>query len=1543
MSKLILDRASRSYPFPGGIASKLGDRFEAKWAVKKLFEVILGLADAFQFEFIASINQGVEFWLLKNGRKEWYQAKKQNVKGNWTIKRLETEGVLTTALAKLSLSSVDQFFFLSSAPATQLANLAQRAALVESGPTEFLDALSDEERFTHLESLQKAWETAPEVTWDYLRRLQIMCEPETDLDINLRMIGGRLFSDPYEKFFPILREYLENNFNRVLTTEIVHREIINGGILAPRAPLDPSLRERIVNANQRYLESYTPFDAGGTIIPRQETQEILDLITKETETSIILVTGNAGTGKSSVVRQILASLEERGATYLAFRVDSRLGIDSAAALGLALFDRRENPVFTLESLATSGSAILVIDQIDTISEVSGRTGAIREVVFELLSFAHLPNNIKIIAVCRSYDLANDSALRDKLEKGKQARQIEVKPLDWATEIKPLLLERELPVERITQKQRKLLTSPLNLALFLDVTEGNELVLSFQSTTDLFDRLIKKKERSIRDRGYPNFALMPALSELAAIMSRDQSLEAPAAALDHIPHALEQLSTEHLIVHLQGRVSFFHESLFDYAFARSFVTARKDILNLLKEDEQHLFRRTQVSQILAIYRQTGPRRVYLQQLRELLTSADVRYHIKDAVSRWLGDVPTPLEDELNIILILDRAERGMPALVRQAIYPQAGWLPSLIRQGLITNWLGSVNEERRDDALSILRNAVTTFPIEVIKVMRDWWQEDHERGAIVLGWLSWLPDFKPFPELLAINLDLIRSKPKGLFDRAGLYDQHSLSNWIKHDPDAAGEILRAWFDTWYKVFPEEHPFDRNGQNDLDYHWIEELQKKSSAAFLKAAIPAFVEAIHRINKSFDGQYPKDYTWQVRYDRDSYGANRFLTLLRKGLADITQTTPKKAIGYLTQIDPSSHPAAMFIWLETIGSIGEHLGHLLPTLLSSEQLFKAGPHGATWLSMARAANAALPHLSPQEQDLVETRILNHWPELIWAKKLINDLANGQPEEDLFFTRQQVLSYLRWNGHEQWSCLKNIDQGSLSLKARLKFAQLDRKFTGEKPEEPNTPEAKFVPPPIGMERAKFMSNSDWISAISAYRDSREDQRGRGEWVNHTGARGLAGLLRGRAKEEPERFAHLLHQIPFDTPQIYFNEILNGLAEGQPKKETLKSAIRFVHVLPDRSCCEGISRLLQTFPTLAEEDDIFSILLWYVNNGPAATDGQADQKRTQELLLTPSQLTQRGSFTQVRSGYYDRGIAAEALAAVLWDCAPRLEAGVRVLHERIEQETLESVRCFLTEPIYSVLHHDKRRGAELLKQLVMRPERADLLPLSTFMGNRILFYILHSEAEIGRELLDLLLNSVNEEQQLLGAFHLFREAFYDEVFASRANTLAIQSEKCRKLAANSAATHLPDAAYQDRAVQQLIQFFDDPSEEVRTEAAECFREIWNLDITPYRHLMRAFIESRAFETDSFSLFHLLIETHQKTTEEVILAAERVLSLSEQADTLSAPTSRHRGMHSLDDLLLREYRATDCYPELRKRILDILDRMLVLGLYGADKVIQEHER
>ena len=378
----VTDRASRIFPFAGGIAGKLGDRFETKWAVKKLFEVLRGAAEALQFEFVDPVNHGVEFRLVRNGCCEWYQTKKQNVQGNWTIRRLEQEGVLATAQAKLSSSAIDRFFFVSETTAKDLDALSKRATAVETC-AEFSACLTDDERNDHFPTLQRIWNATPDQTFGHLKRISVLVESETTLDIDIHLLGGLSFNDPYSRFYPHLREYLENNFNRELTTEIVRREIIGGGILVPCAPLDPTLRERIESANQSYLASYNPFGVGGSTILRQETQDVLSLLDEIDGPSIILLTGNAGTGKSGVIRQVLTALNARGMTYLAFRVDRCLTIDSSSALGHALYGSHESPFFTLQALSPDIPAILFVDQIDAISEISGRTGVIREVVFEL--------------------------------------------------------------------------------------------------------------------------------------------------------------------------------------------------------------------------------------------------------------------------------------------------------------------------------------------------------------------------------------------------------------------------------------------------------------------------------------------------------------------------------------------------------------------------------------------------------------------------------------------------------------------------------------------------------------------------------------------------------------------------------------------------------------------------------------------------------------------------------------------------------------------------------------------------------------------------------------------------------------------------------------------------------------------------------------------------------------------------------------------------------------------------------------------------------
>ncbi len=432
--------------FPGGIAGKLGNRFEAKWTVQKCIEVFVGQADSIRFESINPADHGVEFSLSRGQFKEWHQTKRQETNGNWTVNRLEKEGVLSSALKKLTANSDDVFVFVSEASAKGVHDLPGKAVIAQSWK-EFDEGLSEEQR-KEFAALSRVWKAEPEQAWLYIKRCRFEVVSDASLDTHIRLFSGFAFNEPPNTIFPILREYLESNFNRELRTEDIRKELIEDKSVTPRALYDPTLRERVAQATQRYLQSYAPFGFGDETISRAEAKEVIDLISKEDGPNVVLLTGSAGSGKSGVVREVISQLADLGISHLAFRVDRNLSIRSSSELGQTLISRQEDPVVTLALLKRDEKSILIIDQIDAVSEASGRVGPMREVIFELLEAARASKYVRVLAICRSFDLTNDQTLRT-LEQSKKVCRVEVNPLDWEQEVKPLLLQKSVDTDKIT--------------------------------------------------------------------------------------------------------------------------------------------------------------------------------------------------------------------------------------------------------------------------------------------------------------------------------------------------------------------------------------------------------------------------------------------------------------------------------------------------------------------------------------------------------------------------------------------------------------------------------------------------------------------------------------------------------------------------------------------------------------------------------------------------------------------------------------------------------------------------------------------------------------------------------------------------------------------------------------------------------------------------------------------------------------------------------------------------------------------------------------
>ena len=113
-------------PLPGGSAEKFGNRYEGRWTVACLLDVMDEVADSIRLEPPGPEDQGFEFWVAKQGIREFHQVKRQHYSGNWTLYTLVEEGVLTDFMTRLQDSSVS-CVFVSGNSAGQLEELCDRA------------------------------------------------------------------------------------------------------------------------------------------------------------------------------------------------------------------------------------------------------------------------------------------------------------------------------------------------------------------------------------------------------------------------------------------------------------------------------------------------------------------------------------------------------------------------------------------------------------------------------------------------------------------------------------------------------------------------------------------------------------------------------------------------------------------------------------------------------------------------------------------------------------------------------------------------------------------------------------------------------------------------------------------------------------------------------------------------------------------------------------------------------------------------------------------------------------------------------------------------------------------------------------------------------------------------------------------------------------------------------------------------------------------------------------------------------------------------
>ena len=1513
--------------FSGGIADKLGNEYERKWTVRKLLEVIAGRATSMRYEGPPADFHGFEFALYRPGRSEWHQTKRNAPHGNWTLNALDREGLIDAFERRLSTDPTAACVFVSQDPAKQMRELCQKARITNDVP-EFLNGISDEDRET-FDELKKKWVTDEGQVCAWLRRCEFRTESEQAMDEAIAMYGSHLLRGDAD-LYAALSHYLITNLNTPITTEAAREWIRESSPFTFRpATLDPMLREAIAAANRRYLESYTPFGFGTERqrIDRVEAEAVVEHLQAADGPTLILLTGKAGSGKSGVVRVVIDGLETRAIPHLALRMDRHLSCRTRNEMGSVLLNRDESPVSALANLAQDGRAVLIIDQLDAVSETSGRTGAVKDILFELVRETQHYGDARCLLVCRDFDLENDPQYRE-LERDQKAVRVQVQPMSWERELMPALEQAGIAAERLTAGQRDLLALPLNLAVFLEI---DDLTFNFTTGTALMQKLFEKKTHALRRDRSVGWSVQAPLSAMAAWMSDRQELSCPDYVLDQFDGAKDWLASEGLIVVDQNRLAFFHESFFDFIFARTFARSQRDIIDFLTATEQHLFRRTQVRQILTLMRDTDRHR-YLEALETVLTHPHIRFHIKHAVAQWLASLDNATPDELAVILRLDDDGEEFPVLMRRALFGSESWFDILNARGELSRILTTGVEPRRQALLRWMCDIVDKRPGPTAALLRARWAGDPGRASQLLGWFSFVRRMPADQNLATLLCDVIGSAPENLF--LGDIWNHMveiLPDLCEAEPEITADILRTLFTQWFAYHPDRHPFSWEGARDINLSDLPRLAGLAPAVFLHGMIPALVESIRISRNGYSSGYDVEVLSGTNGQEEP---SALFSLYRTALRTLAEAAPLEAERCLDQLDPAQHEALLHLHLETISVNPTVLGYRFAALLHERHLFSAGLEGTEWKSFATAARAVIEAGCLPVED-VEDRVFRHRPEYAWAKTLIHEI------EDRREARSAALSALARSGYVEWCVLKTIGYDLLSLRGKQRLAELERKFTDEHVPTSSDSEPAWLGSPIPSDSAQKMKNKHWLSAIKKYETADYSSPDvKGERIVK-GVSALARKLEGLAKSDPSRFVRFFLQLPESADPIYGQSVLQGVAAAEQADENATiAALHAAHAHQEKPFGQQIAYLVECHPVYARDDGVFSAVLWYAEYGEAGEESGTGHRERLEDFPSVDDLVHVNDYIIARRLDSVRGAAWQVLgrfgrssphrAAAIWDLAER----------QIGEKTSASMQATILCTLAALSGQDPHRFDTYLRRLVQptvskRDEASTLAPLMTRAGTRLFPYIERHLPDLALELMGRMIDSPDRRMHLVGSWWALAERLRQGKSASRFSDIQRRSPAHAKLWASLLCEFVIDTEFRDLAIAEMEELFSHEAAEVRKAAAKVFLFIPKNGFPQLVDLMRICVQSPAFKDAPYLVFEALEKTAYDVTELVVEVGEIIVR--ERDEYKVVHVSR------LQKILKREYANSERQVELRARFLNLIDDMAEKNVFGADELMRLDDR
>ena len=854
-------------------------------------------------------------------------------------------------------------------------------------------------------------------------------------------------------------------------------------------------------------------------IARKETDQLFDWIQGDLtskDCQLKLLVGNAGVGKTVIIKDLLDKLTASGIKCLTIKAD--------------YYNITENETsdFSLERLHASldllvsehKRVVFIIDQIDALSQYLSNDRDKLNILLNVIAAweKEYSKDIRIIVSCRKYDLEYDPSLSQLKE---HSTAIEVNRLDDK--------DVEYVINRLDSGLYCKLTSQtitiLKTAQYLDVFcrlygSDNVREYNYQNYMELYDGLwLSLINYASKHTSCSN--LEDVMFEIAKSVQGAETLTPTWLITAGNNNATRYLASECIVKYDHKRISFFHQSFYDYVLARYYASKNKSLITELKSQFQGLEVRSSIKIFLDFERGHSDS-LYKKDIYTIIFSNDIRLHLKQLALSILSYSDAVYKFEIDIIKKLPKLNHQL-FIYFLSTAANPFWFPTI--KDLIQPLVADLTTENDYfDPLRILfSNYASKFPDDVYDMV-DTIKDSPTKENITMWILRNHNDYSN----KKVRESYINLKVKPNFDLASCV-MDAIDTNLNFALEETKELLINYF-----VNNNKH------KSHYDYELFEQicnrLYKEYPKEFLMITYDCFLQIVSKTRK-------QSYQWysinEIFSNYMSDYAEKFFEWLGNLLTQYIgeQDFGTSMVQKLLSLEDES---AFILSFKVIAAKPTQFDTYIKNLISNnEELDKFIEFGDVRYYFLEALSKLYLSISHEEQVKYQETILKY--------RSRGDYIHNY---DRRYT-ELVLPYLGWNKWQLLCC--TVLESTLTKEAKRCKQELCRRFNGiyvnEKPNHHVTA-ASICGGITTQEVYNHFSPENWLSSFDKLDEHKAFRKGNFSPIS---LRAHAEAFTKCVENSPEKYKKIIISL-HDNPNIksmYKEAGLLGLFLGGAEKKEL--------------------------------------------------------------------------------------------------------------------------------------------------------------------------------------------------------------------------------------------------------------------------------------------------------------------------------------------------------------------------------------------------------